>query len=398
MSHSASLATALSIHGAGKALEQAAFRFRSYFLPSHLWTYLKIVREHGRQPVDSAKSCVCFDFTKVDIDQVSGRYVFSLVRDFEALGLQPCYRKNYRFLASMRHKRHKRLLYDRPFTLCDSVEDLPSGSLALEITDRPHDSRERAHPRVRVRYDEAWPVARHELPMTFFVHPLLYDEVVDSPPLDTAAPREWRLFFSGKTTSDLYKSTILPLKFGKMSRDEILQTVERALPPQSVYRVGEREDLAPGAVREPCFVWSNSAKHIIPRAEWLSVLSRADFFLACPGKEMPLCHNLIEALSRGVIPILEHPEYLDPPMEHGLNCIVFHGPDELVAAVKRALSCDKAEIVRLRSNAYAYFQKHLAPGKFAERILKLGSSCSKIDLILNAYRARRSPAGCVNVP
>ena len=42
----------------------------------------------------------------------------------------------------------------------------------------------------------------------------------------------------------------------------------------------------------------------------LDALAKADFFLACPGVGMPLCHNLIEAIAAGAIPILQYAAYL----------------------------------------------------------------------------------------
>lgn len=135
MGNPAPVGTRSSFRGAGRTLERIVWRFRSYVVPSHFWTYWSIVRQHGLKQNNVGSKFVCFDFTKVDIDIETGRYVFSLVRDFEALGYLVCYRRNYRFLATMRHKAHKRLLLNRPFCVCKSVNELPEGSLAVEVTD-----------------------------------------------------------------------------------------------------------------------------------------------------------------------------------------------------------------------------------------------------------------------
>jgi hypothetical protein len=103
--------------------------------------------------------------------------------------------------------------------------------------------------------------------------------------------------------------------------------------------------------------------------------------------KIPLCHNLIESLSRGVVPILEHPEFLDPPLEHGVNCLVFRGRDELVKTFERVFQLAPAEILRLRQGAYAYYQAHLAPGQFAQRLLH--ATDPRVELLLNAYWAPR---------
>jgi len=51
--------------------------------------------------------------------------------------------------------------------------------------------------------------------------------------------------------------------------------------------------------------------------------------------------QLIEAFSRGAVPILEHPEFLDPPLQHNVNCLVFHVPDELVNVMEHAFHPDR---------------------------------------------------------
>ena len=38
---------------------------------------------------------------------------------------------------------------------------------------------------------------------------------------------------------------------------------------------------------------------------------------------MPMCHNIIESMAVGVIPITNYPEWFDPDLEHMKNCIVF---------------------------------------------------------------------------
>ena len=103
---------------------------------------------------------------------------------------------------------------------------------------------------------------------------------------------------------------------------------------------------------------------------------------------MPLCHNLIESLSQGVVPILEHPEFLDPPLQHGVNCLVFQGRDELVSTLNKVFELEPEEIKRLRAGAYAYYREHLTPGSFAKRLVT--ASQSSVDLLWDAYRARKS--------
>src|SRR5262245_6988720 len=198
MSDAALSAAVFAIRRAGKAVDRTVWRFRSYLLPSHIWTYWSIVREQrASKPHHNGNQFVYLDFRRVDIDNVGGRYLFALVRDFEALGLTVCYRTNFRFLATRRHKEHKRLLLERPFRICESTDELPAGSVISEVTDRARVNHSN-HRQIRIRYEARWPQAEWEVPMTFFVYPLLYDQWLAYPPPDLTAPRPWRVFFSGR--------------------------------------------------------------------------------------------------------------------------------------------------------------------------------------------------------
>src|SRR5262245_973296 len=88
----------------GRKLEPVVRKFRSFLTPAHIWAYWKIARRHAPLAEDAGRQFVWFDFTRVDIDYENGRYGYGLVRDFEALGLLVCFRRNFRFLANMQHK------------------------------------------------------------------------------------------------------------------------------------------------------------------------------------------------------------------------------------------------------------------------------------------------------
>jgi hypothetical protein len=371
--------------GTGRMLERFVWQFRSYLIPSHILTYLEIVRRHGFAPEIAARKFICFDFTKIDMDADVGRYAFFLVREFETLGYLVCYRKNFRFLATMKHKAYKRLLLDRPFCVCNSVGELPQGSVVAEVTDRSAPPRNETCRQILIRYDRTWPQSEQEVPMPFFVHPMNYDRCLAASPPDLVARRPWRIFFAGSAARDRYGSSVYHATFGKMSRVQILDTLEAGLPADRVWRIQSAADLHQDDAQHARFARTKQDGHRIPDAEWLDVLERADFFLACPGVEMPLCHNLIEALARGTVPILEHPEFLDPPLEHNVNCLVFHGPDELLQTFTKAFQSSPGEINRLRQGAFTYYEKYLSPGKFAQRLLDQPDQ--RMEILLNACQS-----------
>jgi hypothetical protein len=106
----------------------------------------------------------------------------------------------------------------------------------------------------------------------------------------------------------------------------------------------------------------------VRRNAWLRTLAQSDFFLAPPGVVMPLCHNLIEALSVGTIPITEYANSLAPPLQPGRNCIAFRGKDDLIRKLREALAMTSDKIMQMREEVIRYSDEHLLPDSFARGI------------------------------
>jgi hypothetical protein len=136
----------------------------------------------------------------------------------------------------------------------------------------------------------------------------------------------------------------------------------------------------------PCFVRAGEA-YRVPQERWFATVAKADFFLACPGGSMPICHNLVEAMAAGAVPILEYPEYLDPALRDGVNCLAFSGPEGLLKTMRRALKMKPAEIAPMRRAAFEYYQKHFAPGNFAREAMARPER--ELKLLFNSPFVRR---------
>lgn len=83
---------------------------------------------------------------------------------------------------------------------------------------------------------------------------------------------------------------------------------------------------------------------------------------------MPMCHNAIEAMAVGTIPLLEYPEYFHPPLQTGVNCIAFQGQSNLLEQVKRIKNMSREEVYQLRKAVISYYEKYLAPSAWVERL------------------------------
>lgn len=108
----------------------------------------------------------------------------------------------------------------------------------------------------------------------------------------------------------------------------------------------------------------NSASNLerrIDEHEWLKVLSSSSFSLCLPGVHMPMCHNIIESMAVGTIPITQYGFLFDPPLVHGKNCIKFDNAQDLLTKLDEINKMSDSQIEELRTNVIDYFENHIDP-------------------------------------
>ena len=173
------------------------------------------------------------------------------------------------------------------------------------------------------------------------------------------------VFFSGDVKGYTNRHIFFPRP--KLTRTEVLDTLCEQLPGQTRF-LGDDDEIDQ-AFSQPnldqCVIIDTSKTWI---DDWLNRLSKADFFLSAPGIVMPICHNAVEAMAVGAIPIINYPEWFQPPLEHMRNCIVFDYQQDLKKKVTDALNMDRGRIDQLREGAIRYYQQHLEPLLFAKAV------------------------------
>lgn len=181
-----------------------------------------------------------------------------------------------------------------------------------------------------------------------------------------ATPRATRLLFAGDSKG--YTRNRVRYPGPKLPRLEVLTTLKERLGDE-VVPVSGADEIAclceAGFVRR--FVLSDSGSGITP-SQWLPTLARADFFLCPPGIVMPMCHNVVEAMAVGTIPLIGYPEWLHPNLKHLENCVVFDGKDDLVEKARLVLAMPPAQIARMRAAVIDYYDKHLRPETLVDAI------------------------------
>ncbi len=116
----------------------------------------------------------------------------------------------------------------------------------------------------------------------------------------------------------------------------------------------------------------NTEVFSIPSIELRSVLSSFSFFLAAPGVSVPFSHNVIEAMSVGCIPVIEHSyaALFSPPLVHGQTALVFNNLDSLNTVISEAFRMGTGLVTQMRSQVENYYRAHLTPAAVVSKIAK----------------------------
>lgn len=180
--------------------------------------------------------------------------------------------------------------------------------------------------------------------------------------------RSMKIVFSGNANPDSYDNPIYKSYWKMMSRIEILNFLKKNLDESQLLLTNDLLGLEEKNYTNKCVIseWSRKSEKEkiilgrVPTNLWLQTLASSDFILACPGIVQPLCHNLIEAMSVGTIPIMQHNRLMNPALIDGVNAIVFNNPNELKEKIKYCLNMSNDEIKIMRTNVINYYEEYLS--------------------------------------
>ena len=363
-------------------IEAASRRIRTFILPSYRRAFDTMLARGLKEHREGEPMVVC-DFSNPAIDATGGRYYASMVRDLVDGGFFPVFTAHRSTLSSFIISRNKALTLGERLGVIRSLDELRQPYFLM--TDRRVPVPALAEKVVRVDYEHRLCRSADEIELPFFTHPKIGTRVKLPHPYRIEESRTARIFFGGNTTEGRYDKDVIGERYHMLTRREMLAHADRALE-GGIYRPEDASKWLASPEFHP-FVMFETQRQKIPQDHWIDALAKADFFYACPGVGMPLCHNLIEALAGGAIPMLQYADYLPEPLVDGKNCVTFHDANSLTAAIQRVLAMDQQEIQAMRVNVRAYYLEHLAPGCFAQRLF---SGTWKVrTLLTNAYRVPR---------
>jgi hypothetical protein len=211
----------------------------------------------------------------------------------------------------------------------------------------------------------------------FSMHPDFISQKIDLN-IFRKSSRKISLLFAGNIVAEAYQNVSINRLFNIYNRREIIDFVRES------YDTYDFHDLALNNLKDfnkkqkivfATFEYLNGVflkdqTNKISRENWFKSLSFADFWLCCPGVVMPHCHNTIEAMAVGCIPIIQDESLFQPSLEHNVNCLIFSTLSDLKNVIDSLLKMDENQISTMRNNVIDYYESYLNPSSQIENFMQ----------------------------
>jgi hypothetical protein len=198
-------------------------------------------------------------------------------------------------------------------------------------------------------------------------HPAMYAYGYWNQPVMPPAP-EPTILFLGNSSSALYS---------RITKDGLFDVIDRVSLNRILRSMPVCHTAEPGRVmgpNAPGIQMIDSADSYVAMKDFRQVVAGYGFFLCSPGVFMPLCHNLVEAMSVGTIPIVQraYADLMVPPLTGGENAVVFNDETDLLQQVHGVLQMPASRIMSLREGVLKYYEGHLTPRAVVAKVLAPG--------------------------
>ncbi len=200
----------------------------------------------------------------------------------------------------------------------------------------------------------------HAFRFPYFMHPGFYrfKHIKDLSSL-RQMDRPLKVFFVGGFERETYDLENLGSKFGMPNRWESVQYLKKNRDDLYIPETLAELDSRLTTTKIPGVTLVDTSKFFIMQPQLQRYYGRSSFHLSLPGVVMPMCHNVIEAMVVGCIPILSYPHLFSPPLEHGKNCLVYKDLDELNSVLNSVDSFTNDDLVRMRDEVLEYYDSFI---------------------------------------
>ena len=368
-----------------QSIENSIRSYRYLLLPSTYKRRCKLLREHSVKPTDKPRVVIHSKGNRIDGPQ--GRRIYTLVVAFVRSGYEVTLVLDLRFVGNLFYKL-KRLLLDEPISYAARLEEITEPYL-LVCDSPPRIIPDACRKLIEIDYSH-WIPDSDSLPLPFPMHPWIYHSRLDEKLGDyRRQTRKVRLFFMGDI-AEKYSNHEVEDVYGKLPRDKIVELLEQRLSEGTVRRVRSLEEWR--EVSETGFhgvVLGSTRDFQVPADEWLKAIASAEAFMVCPGVHYPMCHNAVESLAVGTVPLIEYPRNFHPVLEHDKNCLEFDGEEGLLSSVQKLLSMDASELRAIGDRATQYYNTHLTPQAFTRQIEEWPSEVCRLKVLAHQSEETR---------
>ncbi|WP_294303762.1 hypothetical protein [uncultured Chryseobacterium sp.] len=282
------------------------------------------------------------------------RFFYLMVKFYQLSGYTICYPMNFARFRNLRNKDHYLglIVREKKF-LSIHKKNLPPN--AIEIRD------EMFSPDYFANYFKHQNKQENtfHIPMSF--HPFMYSQEIWNHKIDTERKRFNSIFCYGNFHAQAYLD-IKRTEFTVKTRTALLAFFMKKEKFVSVH--GKKDITSADDVMNEKYVFAIKENYGIRMEDIRELLSYFNFYLCCPGVVMPLCHNVIEAMSVGTIPLIqkEYAEVMYPKLQHRTNAVIFKDLDELESILQNEIfNYSEQEILAMKTNVLKYYEEYLSP-------------------------------------
>ncbi len=163
------------------------------------------------------------------------------------------------------------------------------------------------------------------------------------------------IVMSGNFEAKIYDSDTITKNFQLLNRWQIYNEIIKHKAVVTITGTEFKEQLE-SSIFKNSFVVMKWQQGAIPSEEWRHYLSSAKFLFCAPGMTMPMCHNVIEAMSVGVVPIINYQNWLNPSLIDGKNALLYNSEESIHQVINRALQMSQQEYKQLQNNVVEYYK------------------------------------------
>ena len=185
--------------------------------------------------------------------------------------------------------------------------------------------------------------------------------------------RKIGVFFAGNLNRRKYSDPRTKEYFRINTRYEIIQEIQNKLAPSKLYCPSSFaeliENMESGNLKNKVVIVDTDIAKI-PSTRWFSIIGESDFFLHTPGILYPWCHNQIESMATGTIPITQFPHIFHPNLKDGENSLTWNNFSELRDTLEIITDNKMSDEVvnNLRLGTIRYYREIFSFSSFSKRL------------------------------